>query len=238
MPSVGAERLREKFSGIRSRSVQPFPVVPSWLNHPYPAKRRGKGPRTGGSLPQRASVASGAFSVPFLSSIFSPSLPDPGGFPPLLFRPREGREGPSRPRGPLAGTWAHAQLIEHRRERILLSVINRAYALAPTVVGMHAPAHTRPPPPRTRSPLRWIVRARKVLRAQSGSWEGGPGEGCGRGPGRGGRPPRRVKTTTNGTNPHPFGIKSNDSAPVPHARLARSRIMRARACERCGRACG
>ena len=165
-------------------------------------------------------------------------FPIPGDSLPFFFDRGKGGRDPPDLGGPFAGTWAHAQSIEHRRERNLLSVTNRAYALAPTVAGRHAHAHTRPPPPRALSHLRWIVRARNHYAHKADHGEGGPGEGCGRGPGRGGRPPRRVETTTNGTNPHPFGIKSNESAPVPHARLARSRIMRARACERCGRACG
>lgn len=101
IPTLGcAERLREKFSGIRPRSVQPLPVVPSWLNHPYLAKRRGKGPRTGGSLPQRASVASGAFLVPFLDPFPFPSRSRGISSPSFS---TEGREGPSRPRGDSRG---------------------------------------------------------------------------------------------------------------------------------------
>lgn len=62
-------------------------------------RRRGKGPRLGGSLPQRAE-RSGVERSPFL--FLSRSFPFPSrsrGFPPLLFS-TEGREGgPSRPRG-------------------------------------------------------------------------------------------------------------------------------------------
>lgn len=70
-------------------------------------RRRGKGPRSGGSLPQRAE-RSGVERSPFL--FLSRSFPFPSrsrGFPPLLFS-TEGREGgPSRPRGDLSRERGH-----------------------------------------------------------------------------------------------------------------------------------
>ena len=99
MPSVVAERLREKFSRIRPRFGQTFPVVPSRLNHPYPAEGAGvRAPGQAVASPSGRSVAEWSVLRSFSFPDPFPSLPDPGDS--LPFFSTEGREGgPSRPRG-------------------------------------------------------------------------------------------------------------------------------------------
>lgn len=95
MPSVVAERLREKFSRIRPRFGQTFPVVPSRLNHPYPAEGAGvRAPGQAVASPSGRSVAEWSVLRSFSFPDPFPSLPDPGDSFPFFFRPKEGREDP------------------------------------------------------------------------------------------------------------------------------------------------
>ena len=95
MPSIVAERLREKFSRIRPRFGQTFPVVPSRLNHPYPAEGAGvRAPGQAVASPSGRSVAEWSVLRSFSFPDLFPSLPDPGDSLPFFFRPREGREDP------------------------------------------------------------------------------------------------------------------------------------------------
>ena len=227
MPSVVAERLREKFSRIRPRFGQTFPVVPSRLNHPYPAEGAGvRAPGQAVASPSGRSVAEWSVlrSFSFLDPF--PSLSDPGGSLPFFFRPREGREDPPDLGGILACT-----CIANACTRTIIrahnaNAVNLAHALARTLAGAHAHthahAHTRPPPPRTRAPLRWIVRAPNHYERKADHGKGARGRGPGRGPGRERSPSGGPKgnedrgierfRTSNGTNrtiPHPFQVPAS-----------------------------
>ena len=224
MPSVVAERLREKFSRIRPRFGQTFPVVPSRLNHPYPAEGAGvRAPGQAVASPSGRSVAEWSVlrSFSFLDPF--PSLPDPGGSLPFFFRPREGREDPPDLGGILACT-----CIANACTRTIIrahnaNAVNLAHALARTLAGAHAHthahAHTRPPPPRTRAPLRWIVRAPNHYTRKADHGKGARGKGAGGARGGEGDPLGREKRpqterfrTSNGTNrtiPHPFQVPAS-----------------------------
>lgn len=86
IPSIPLHRgaLREKFSGIRSRSSVLRPVVPSWLNHPLSREAPGQGPPDRRSLPQRAERSGVERSQSFFFFLLR--------FPTFLPFPNESRE--------------------------------------------------------------------------------------------------------------------------------------------------